>query len=210
MERSRQSAKAEGRRRKPLPNALRRRIAWSDQTAVWLRHAGLAPITPANRTGIDTGEAEFHSWLEDRRGAVLDGLLRYYRIGRNAPDKWRRLAYGLAFDYVPAMQLARRPGRRRDGRGFIVPMASRGAPRKWFVDEYKGIAALVLRGQRALRRRGVRVSVTAALVEGIRERPITQGWSNHKIRREARKLAKRFSDLPKPLRETIKRAGRTG
>jgi hypothetical protein len=66
--------------------------------------------------------AKHERWLEsihEERLEKLVLLLRHYDVARDDPDRWRRLAFRMALDFVPGMRVE-----------YEIPR-QRGRPRKW-------------------------------------------------------------------------------
>jgi hypothetical protein len=135
-------------------------------------------------------------WLVDQQDKTLQGLLQHYKIPTGtAVDRWYLLAWRLALDHVPAMQVRHTQGPGRPGAALFASAEralagldsmprKRGRPKKWddelrlalveSIDEIKSAAAA----------RGERISDNAALEDLLKEKARRHGMAVLKVARE--------------------------
>jgi hypothetical protein len=122
-----------------------------------------------------------------KRFAKLYLLLAHYGIGLKEAERWLQLAFFLAVDHVPGMQVI-------DG-----PPTRKGAPRKWDLSEGRRLVELVEQINRE-RGRGIvdaiRVAQKRKQFKGNAAGLKTRYYEAKRLLREGEKLLHRFPRLP--------------
>jgi hypothetical protein len=156
--------------------------------------------------GMDSYLVDWEAAVIRRETELMDQLLAHYKLTRDDPTCWEQLALALARAHVPAFQGASSPGRPRKF-GPKEEKRSRGAPRKWSLQDDKNLLADLAFGKEILRKQGRKVTNVKALEAAYLvffAADLGQRETRREVLELARTDAKRVSTAKKTLQKINK------